>query len=114
MGKLPRKPSPKPSAEQTEPLTKDGDILGAVVLFLTGGLSKIVTTVENLEFLASAKEGGFKRIFDLWNSLGWWLVIALAIGWLLWEFRGTVRAEGKLQLGACWHRAALRRSSSAP
>jgi hypothetical protein len=74
---------PKPLAKV--PLVEDANLLGPLVLFFTGGLSRVVIAIQNLKFLASAKEGGFKIIFDIWNGVGWWLAIGGAIAWLLYS-----------------------------
>jgi hypothetical protein len=62
-------------------LRTDPDFLGSMVLVLGTLGSKILTGLEHLEFLASAREGGFKMLVELWNSGLWWMVGAVGVLW---------------------------------
>lgn len=71
------------AAQKETGLKSDSDAWGSGVLFFGGLASKAFTYLEHLEFLASAREGGFKMIIDLWNTYGWWIASAVGVVWFL-------------------------------
>lgn len=72
-----------PQGKKPIGIKNDPDAWGALVLLIGSPASKVLTYLEHLEFLASAKEGGFKMIIEIWNDVGWWLVGAFGLMWFL-------------------------------
>jgi hypothetical protein len=82
---MPQVPVP-PEPEKIIGLKSDPDVWASVVLLAGGPISRGLVAFEHLEFLASVKSEGFKMFFDLWNGLGWWVVGAAGLVWLLNRF----------------------------
>lgn len=88
-------------------LRTDADFIGSVVLMVGSFASKILTGMEHLEFLASAREGGFKVLIDAWNSGLWWIVGAIGFIWAFYRFQRRADPHPKgptWGLCGCLHR----------
>jgi hypothetical protein len=48
--------------------------------------AKWLSYAEHIEFLVALRGENFKVIFDFWNGAGWWITIAVGIGWFLNRF----------------------------
>lgn len=70
-------------SEKATGLKTDSDVWGALLMLVGGPVSRALTTVEHIEFLASVRNGGFKMILDLWNGFGWWIAAVVGLVWLL-------------------------------
>ena len=88
--------SPKPTEIG---LGSDADFWGSLILILGTGGSRALTGLEHLEFLASAREGAFKMLVELWNSGLWWLVGAAGV---LWFFRRFQKRKEPHPTGPTW------------
>ena len=70
-----------PDPKKSVGLRSDSDWWGALVLFVGSLALRLLTYFQHIEFLANVKEGGFKKLFDLWDGFGWFAILAIGFIW---------------------------------
>jgi len=62
---------------------RDPEVQASAVLTIGSLLWKIVSAISNVTFLVSIRQESFAAMFQFFESTGWWLLMALGVGWLL-------------------------------
>jgi hypothetical protein len=64
----------------------DPDAWAGGVLIVGSVLSRWLSYAEHVNFLLSVKEENFKMLFDVWEEVGWWIIVVCGFMWLLGRY----------------------------